>query len=134
MNEEAVKNWLQKARNDLKIAKDEMATQEPATDMVCFHLHQCCEKHLKAFLIFHGEEYPRSHRLAVLLALCAKVDASFQNVMEWNADQLTRYATALRYAEEFYLPPRDETRQAMELAERVTSFVLDRLRDRGLEP
>ena len=34
---EIVRDWFQKARNDLKIARDELATPEPATDTVCFH-------------------------------------------------------------------------------------------------
>ena len=62
MNEAAIRNWLQKARSDWKIAKDEMATQEPATDMVCFHLQQCCEKYLKAFLIFHVQPFAQTVR------------------------------------------------------------------------
>jgi len=133
MNEEAVKNWIRKAKNDRKIAKDEMATREPVTDMVCFHLQQYCEKTLKAFLIFHGQEYPKSHRLAVLVALCAKVDPSFEHLIAWGADQLTRYATVLRYGEEFHLPSLDETKRAMELAEQVASFVLNKLQERGFE-
>jgi len=31
MNEDAVRNWITKAENDLKIARDEMATDEPVT-------------------------------------------------------------------------------------------------------
>ena len=54
MNEEAVMQWIQKARNDLKIAMSELASDSPATDMVCFHFQQAAEKHIKAFLIFQG--------------------------------------------------------------------------------
>ena len=57
MNEDAVRLWLQKADADMKIGKDEMETDEPVTDMVCFHMQQCCEKYLKVFLIFYGQEY-----------------------------------------------------------------------------
>ncbi len=46
MNEDTIRNWIQKAENDLKIGEDEMATQEPARDMVCFHMQQCAEKYL----------------------------------------------------------------------------------------
>ncbi len=37
MNEDPVARWIAKAEHDLKIARDEMATEEPVTDMVSFH-------------------------------------------------------------------------------------------------
>ena len=36
MNEETVRQKIRKAENDLKIGKDEMNTENPATDAVCF--------------------------------------------------------------------------------------------------
>lgn len=57
MNEERVKEWIIKAESDLKIGKDEFVTEEPATDGICFHMQQCMEKYLKAYLIFHGKEF-----------------------------------------------------------------------------
>jgi len=52
MNTETVRKWILKAENDLKIARDEIQTKEPATDAICFHAQQCVEKYLKAFLVF----------------------------------------------------------------------------------
>ena len=124
----------QKAENDLKIGKDEMATQNPVTDMVCFHMQQCVEKYLKAYLIFHGKEYPKTHRLAVLTSLCSHIDPEFQNLMTWGVDRLSRYAATLRYGEEFYMPGFEETQEAMELTEKTRTFVLGRLRRDGLTP
>ncbi len=48
MNEGTVRQWIRRAENDLKIGKDEMNTENPATDAVCFHMQQCAEKYLKA--------------------------------------------------------------------------------------
>lgn len=132
MNEHTIRNWIQKAENDLKIGKDEMATHEPASDMVCFHMQQCSEKYLKAFLIFHDKEYPRSHNLEALLNLCSRIDNDFQELAELGVNELTRYATSLRYGEEFYSPSLAEVNQAIELAERVRGFVRNKLRERGL--
>ncbi len=50
MNEELVNRYIMKADNDLKTAKDELETDKPATDTVCFHTQQCVEKYLKAYL------------------------------------------------------------------------------------
>ena len=132
MNEETVKNRVEKAEHDLKIGRDEMQIPDPATDMVCFHMQQCVEKYLKAFLILHGREYPKTHRLSALVALCEQVDDSFAALQLWSVDELTDYATTLRYGEEFYMPDLDETRQAIDLAERVRDFVREKLIREGV--
>lgn len=51
MSPPSVRAWVRKAESDLKVARDELATLEPATDAVCFHCQQCAEKYLKAYLI-----------------------------------------------------------------------------------
>lgn len=38
MNEDIVKLWLRKADNDFKTGKDELSTENPATDTACFHI------------------------------------------------------------------------------------------------
>jgi len=38
-----VKNWILKANNDYKTGKDEMQTEEPATDTICFHMQTFTE-------------------------------------------------------------------------------------------
>ncbi len=63
MSEEAVSVWIRRAKSDLKIGKDELATKDPATDAICFHMQQCCEKYLEV----HGEEVLRTHDLALLI-------------------------------------------------------------------
>ena len=133
MNEETVMQWIQKARNDLKIAIDELDCKDPTTDMVCFHFQQAAEKILKAFLIYHGKEYPKTHRLAALLALCSEFDPSFESLMEGGVDGLTQYATGMRYGESFRLPSDQETYHAMELAECVANFVMGKLAKKGFE-
>lgn len=130
MNPVTVQQWMLKAEHDWKIALDELAVAEPATDMVCFHLQQCCEKYLKAFLISHDQAYPRTHRLEILIHLCAKRDPEFQILMEWGADRLSRYAAAVRYGEDFYMPSLAETQQAVGVAERVRQFVLQKIQSR----
>ena len=34
------RNWILKAESDLKVAKDQLNTEEPATDAICFHSEQ----------------------------------------------------------------------------------------------
>ncbi|MEM4538515.1 MAG: HEPN domain-containing protein [Thermosphaera sp.] len=132
MNEEAVYIWIRRAESDFKIGKDELATEDPATDATCFHMQQCCEKYLKAFLVFHGEEIPRTHDLALLIDRCSGIDPDFGLLSDWGVDRLTDYAVLVRYDAPIF-PTVEEAREAMELAERVRNFVRKKLKERGLE-
>jgi len=132
MNKETVEKWITKAENDLKIGKDEMLTENPATDAVCFHMQQCIEKYLKAYLIFCGREIRKTHDLAELISMCAEIDESFKALLREDIVKLTDYAVEIRYGEEFYFPLFDEAKEAIEIAEKVKEFVLKKLYEKGL--
>lgn len=131
MTEEALWNWIRKAENDFKIARDEMATEQPVTDAVCFHLQQCVEKYLKAYLLSRGAEIPRTHNLALLVARCCKYDSDFQKLVDMGVDRLTDYAVMVRYGEEFYIPSLQETLDAIVLAQQVREFVREKIKAQG---
>lgn len=128
MNPNTVKQWFIKADNDLKTGKDELNTDNPATDAVCFHAQQCVEKYLKGFLAFQDQEIKKTHNLTVILTDCVHVDASFTALVERQVDALTPHATVLRYPDDFYMPLIEEAQDAVQLAEDVKLFVLERLR------
>ncbi len=130
MNEDVVKKWIMKADNDLKTGKDEQASIVPATDMVCFHMQQCVEKYLKAFLIFHGREISKTHNITFLVRQCMEIDAAFGNLPEDDLERLTDYAVEARYPDDFYMPSSSEAGKAIEIAEFVRRFVREKL---GLE-
>ena len=131
MNEEAVRLWIQKADEDFEAGKILFQTDSPITGIVCFHMQQCAEKYLKAFLIYHGQAFPRTHSLPVLIQHCAQIDPPFQMLKEAGVRKLSRYATAIRYGEEPYRPDIDETQQAIELAQTVRRFVRQALQKSG---
>jgi len=55
-----VREWVQKAENDLKNAVKTLKMGEGCpTDTVCFHAQQCVEKYLKAFLVSRDIDFPR---------------------------------------------------------------------------
>jgi HEPN domain-containing protein len=104
MNRETIKKWILKAENDLKIAKDEMLTENPATDAICFHAQQCVEKYLKAYLISKDKEISKTHDILFLIKQCLLIDNEFNYLLELNADSLTSYAVEIRYPDDFYFP------------------------------
>lgn len=127
MTNEVVKLWLMKAGNDLKTGKDEIATTEPTTDTICFHMQQCVEKCLKAFLIHKGKEISRTHNLSILLQECLELDAAFEALKAGNVDELTAYAVDARYPGDFYMPTLEEAQAAIRMAEKVRSFMTARI-------
>ena len=54
--QEGVKEWLQKAKNDLLSARILLEHDPPVLDTACFHCQQTVEKGLKAFLIWNADE------------------------------------------------------------------------------
>jgi HEPN domain-containing protein len=131
MNEKTVINWIKKANEDLKIALDELNTQDPASSAICFHAQQCVEKYLKAFLIYNGKPIRKTHNITAIIKDCTDLDKSFEYLFELEADELTKYAVEVRYGEEEYFPSVDEAREAVEIAKKVKEFVLKKLKERG---
>ncbi len=48
-----VKDWLRKAKHDIRAAEHLLTIADPPTDVICFHSQQCAEKCLKAFLVYN---------------------------------------------------------------------------------
>jgi HEPN domain-containing protein len=132
MNTETIKKWILKAENDLKIAKDEMLTENPATDAICFHAQQCVEKYLKAYLISKDNEISKTHDILFLIKQCLLIDNEFNYLLELNADSLTSYAVEIRYPEEFYFPSLEEAKEAIEICEKVKQFVINKFKEMGI--
>jgi len=64
--------------------------------IVCHHAQQCAEKYLKATLVLHGEEPPRTHDLIDLGEMAARSDSRFAGVIE-HLHVLTPYSVSARY-------------------------------------
>jgi len=125
--------WLTKAGNDLKIGRDEMQTPQPATDMVCFHMQQCVEKCLKAYLTLHRRPFRRTHDIAELIEQCKDIDPEFDALYRLQADQLTIHGVEARYPDNFYQPTREEAAACVGIALSARQFLLDKLKQAGLE-
>jgi HEPN domain-containing protein len=122
--------WLAKAENDLITAAHTLKLGESCpTDTVCFHAQQCVEKYLKASLVLHGMDFPRTHDLAILIALLP-IELRPGMSTEEQA-RLTEYAVGARY------PGWDQislaaARRAVALARRVRREVRRLLPKRAL--
>lgn len=126
MIDEYLKNWLIKAKNDLKVAENEIALppDDMVTDAICFHSQQAVEKYLKAYLIFKQIEFYKSHNLEYLLQICIEADNDFSQV---DVGNLSFYAVEVRYPDDFYIPTEQEAKECLEIARKVKEFVFEKL-------
>jgi HEPN domain-containing protein len=127
MNTE-VKNWLIKAFNDYKTIMKliDCPEEEIVTDSVCFHSEQFFEKTLKAYLVSNDTDFKKNHDLAYLVELCSRLDTEFEELND-IAKNLSKYAVQIRYPDDFYIPTPEEAQVAINQAEKVKKFVIDKL-------
>jgi HEPN domain-containing protein len=122
-----MKNNGDLAQKWLKLAEEEFAAAEGLIEIghalqgACFHCQQAAEKSLKAWLIAHEVDPPKTHELQDLIALCTPIESRFNELLT-DADALTEYAVERRYDADFW-PPLDEARLALARARRICDFV-----------
>ena len=120
--------WVYKAEGDFRTATAMVRKRkEPAPDNVCFCSHQCIEKYLKAFLVYHRASFPRTHSLEALLDFCVDIDASLE-ALRTELASLEGYAVEIRYPGENAAI--EESKEAVTRMKRVRSVLRRRL---GLE-
>ncbi|MBL7154876.1 MAG: HEPN domain-containing protein [Phycisphaerae bacterium] len=113
-----VRQWIAKAENDLKNAAHTLKLGRGCpTDTVSFHAEQCVEKYLKAFLVYKGIDFPRTHDIERLVALLPENIWLRLSVEEQR--RLTAYATVTRYPGEYEPIPLREAQQSVRLARRA---------------
>ena len=127
-----VAQWLTFADEDLKIACDAMSygAGGPYRLIAC-HAQQCAEKCLKAYLVFHSEDFPYTHNIRRLLKLCGK-HATWPHSLK-DAEELTPYAITTRYPGEDREVTETEATSAVEIARRVRDQVRTELKLLGME-
>jgi HEPN domain-containing protein len=55
-----VEQWIAKADVDYRAAQRLVADSEPIREVIAFHRQQATEKYVKAFLVRHQVEFPRT--------------------------------------------------------------------------
>lgn len=120
-----VQGWLEKAQRDLYVALRELSSSKPLTDITCFHAQQAAEKYLKAYLVWVEIDFPKTHVLEQLVLLAGQKDPEFLMLKD-EVSLLTPYAVETRYPE-FEEPSLEDAKEAVQVAEKVRDFVLQKL-------
>ena len=116
-----IENWLFRAREDISVMKRLSESEiEFYTSTICFHAQQAVEKYLKAYLIFHDVDFPRTHDVDFLLNECRKID----NVnFRFDLKSLTEFGVSVRYPDDFFIPEIKETKEYIEIASDIRDVV-----------
>src|SRR4051794_40237696 len=132
-----VNAWMSQSGHDLADARFLMAFARDA--LCCFLCHQSAEKAVTAYLLARGAEHVWGHALADLCEDALALDPSF-DLIKTVAVLLDKHFLGARYPTA--LPggvPSDayearDSERALEVAEDVRRFVLERLDALGMAP
>jgi HEPN domain-containing protein len=118
-----VRQWLFKAEEDLGVAKVLFSSKTSFFATIGFHCQQAVEKFLKAFLTWHQIEFPKTHDLVMLVNLAAAVDSLLGTALA-DVVALNPYGVDVRYPGDFLEITLAETEEAIQLAEKARTTIL----------
>jgi HEPN domain-containing protein len=79
---ELYERWIRRADEDLAVAEQLSFDGVPYFGSIGFHAQQAAEKFLKAFLVWHQIEFPKTHDLGKLLQLVARSDQKLADSLQ----------------------------------------------------
>src|SRR4030042_4183980 len=88
--------WLHKADTDLSLAEHLLSEDAAYPNAIAFHSQQASEKYIKAFLVWHEIDFPKTHDLEELLNVVRPVHAALAESLR-DVIVLTPYGVELRY-------------------------------------
>ena len=97
---ELVNEWLEKAEEDYALIKHLMSDNAPYFSAIAFHAQQAVEKFLKAYLVMHQQEFPKTHDIDRLLDLIQDVDEALSERLR-QIGVLSPYGVDIRYPGDF---------------------------------
>ena len=117
--------WIEKAENDYAAVQQLLQAPNPLHDIICFHVQQCIEKYLKAWLQEANIHTPRTHNLQELLDLIVQTLPTWAH---WQPDfkRITTYAVDPRYPGDSRTA--EDTQHAMHVCTEVRQAVRTQLK------
>ena len=104
---------------------EKLEKEEDITEIVCFHCQQAVEKYLKALLLSNNEDIQKTHNIDFLLNKCKKYN---QELERYIGNPLSDYAVDLRYLDTAYIPTVEETKEAIELMNKIISVIKETMK------
>jgi HEPN domain-containing protein len=122
---------MQKHEHWLAIAQEDLASAKHLNIVpfmtALFHIQQCAEKALKAYLVFKKDSIMKTHDLVRLVDVCVEMDREFESLRIFAAI-LTPLETAGRYpTTDFVKLNMNEVGEIIEQSEFILNFVTNRI-------
>ena len=114
--------WLASARSDLALARAGRLSADVQLEALCYHCQQAVEKSLKAVLIAHSLEFPRTHNVGTLQDLLPPALAVPSAVSDEQLRALTVYAVLSRYPGDMEDVSESDYDVALDVAVRVVDW------------
>lgn len=128
-----VREWIEIAEEDLTLARHGFTISSNVPyRLLAFHCQQSAEKNLKALLVYHDIEFPYTHDIEKLLAL-APPQYNLPSVLE-RAGDLSDYAVAKRYPDQYRKMTKAEAEEALEAANKVKEVIRAIFKQEGFFP
>lgn len=124
---EMVQVLLHKAAQDEAVLETLVADPKFDDETVGFHAQQAVEKLLKAWLSYLGVDYPKVHRLEMLLDLLQANGKTLPDDLA-NVTRLTPFATVFRY-DDLPLAADIDRKGLLPLVRKVRAFVEKQIGD-----
>jgi HEPN domain-containing protein len=119
--------WAEKAENDLLNAGHTLKMKSNCPfDTICFHSQQCAEKYIKALLICHSIDFPKTHDLAELVDILPKYLEIGVDVDELST--LNSYSVSVRYPGFEEPLTRSDATKALSIAKKIRNTIKDLLK------
>lgn len=122
-----IREWVHKADMDLSLAEYLLAESAAFPSAIAFHCQQAAEKYLKALLVKHEVEFPKTHDIRDLLNLVGGFDHELAASLR-EAEALTPFGVELRYPGDLPDAMPEEASDAVVLAQQVRDTILPRLK------
>jgi len=129
---EFTREWVQKAESDFKAAGLLLKAGDDYLFQAAVHSQQAAEKYLKAFLVWHQIEFPKTHDIAKLIALAAEVAPDLPEILA-EAKTLTGFGVDFRYPGDYPGLTSTDAETALGLATLVRDEIRNRLSSHSLE-
>jgi HEPN domain-containing protein len=115
-----VRQWIEYADEDLRLAEYALRMESGCPyRLIAYHAQQCVEKYIKAFLVYHRQDFPYTHNISALLELCRKHSDWMDSLSQ--AETLTAYAISARYPGEDEPVSLAEAQKAITIATQTKS-------------
>jgi HEPN domain-containing protein len=117
--------WIRWASEDLVLACGAHAQVDAVPRGACAWAHQCAEKALKAIIVAHDIDPPKTHNLLQLEQLVATQLAGA--LADIDLEALTRWSIEGRYPEDLEEATEEDAAHAIESASAVLTIVQETL-------